>query len=100
VGVVGFSSPALSDLIAIHRAVQASPLFAAVELDHEAYRVPFEFAAPIALGDGARPEVIDLGALTTVTRELRQAGRRFTTQPSLPPPFGPGPLPAQAPETP
>jgi hypothetical protein len=69
-------------------AFRASAIVTQVSLDGEVYSAPFEFDATVELTAGG---VVDLVPFMTVTAAQR-ATHTFSTAPSLPAPFGPGPI--------
>jgi hypothetical protein len=92
IGLLTFTSE--SDFVALLRRVVSSDLVEDVELEAEIVG-PVSWGEPVALGRGTLSELVDLYDVATVTRELRAVGTSFTTEPSLPPPFGPGPIPGR-----
>jgi hypothetical protein len=92
VGLLTFSSE--SDFVALLQRVASSELVEELELEAELLG-PISWGEPVALGSGTRSEIVELYDVATVSRELRAAGTAFTTEPSLPAPFGPGPIPGR-----
>jgi hypothetical protein len=93
IGLITFSAPDGKGFLPLFALVSKSPLIDVVELSAENFRIPFDFDAPVSLGTGKKKKLVDVVDLTTVTKELRADGVRFTTAASLPAPFGPGPIP-------
>jgi hypothetical protein len=87
IGVVSFETRSPRAATAMTRSLQGLAEVADVDRDNEVYKIEYEFAAPIALGDGTAHEIVDVETLTTVTKRLRAQGVPFTTKPHLPAPF-------------
>jgi hypothetical protein len=97
IGLLTFGAPDGQDFLQIMGQVSSSDLFSSVELDPEVFRIPFEFAEPVELGTGKKKKLVELLDSTSVTANLRADGMPFVTEPSLPKPFGKGPLEASTP---
>lgn len=91
-GILSWTPPELGMFYEGFTLLQSSPVTAAVEVGNMNYRIPFEFSDPVDLGPSQLPNWVDLRDLTSVTKDLRNQGYPFTTEPSLPVPFGPGPI--------
>ncbi len=87
VKVLTWASTSAIDSTAVSSELSAEPIVKAVEVDGEVYKIDFEFAKPVSLGDGKASKVVDLLSYTSVTKALRAMGVPFTTTPHLPPPF-------------
>lgn len=94
VGVVLTSSPYPGELATIAKILTEADIFMSpLDMDATVYHVPMTFADFVDLGPIDTSKVVDLVDFTSVTKDFRQEGRVFATKPSLPKPFGPGPMP-------
>lgn len=93
-GIVLVSSPYPSELASAAKTLTEAAIFMSpLDMDATNFHVPMTFADLVDLGPVDTSKVVDLVDFTTVTKEFRQEGRVFATKPSLPKPFGPGPMP-------
>jgi hypothetical protein len=93
VSVVTASAPDLMKFLSVHKSLEKVAGLTFSQISFESYRMPYFLSAPVDLGVASKSTVIDIEALRSATKKLKDEGTAFYTQTSLPKPFGYGPFP-------